>query len=240
MEPGIAGGAAATNPAAGKQFDDAIIVRPATLDDAQDVAQILAEAFPSLYRSTFGKLKEARMVRLLTALYRAGTLSLEATRVAERSGGVIGLVVLHVGKSIGRGSAAHYWRVLRRELPWWRLPHAFFGGISVNAMLSKRIPAGPELVYIEALAVAAADRGAGIGTKLLEDAADWASRSRRRQLALHVLEANYGARRLYERTGFRQWHPRGQTRRSILVPFSTRPPGWSAILMLRKLHPSPR
>jgi len=236
MKPGIAEGEV-EQPLSAKQGGEAVVVRAATLGDADAVAGILAEAFPSLYRSTFGRLDSRTIPRLLAALYQAGTLSLEATQVATDSERVVGLVILHVGKSIGRGSAANYWTVLGHQLPWWRRQHAFFGGLSVNAVLSRRIPQGPDLVYIEALAVAAGERGHGIGTLLLQEAADWAIRSDRYRLALHVLETNRGARRLYERVGFRQWHAPRPARRALLSLFSVRPPAWSALLMLRKLNP---
>ena len=196
-------------------------VRAARAEDAEAISAILAEAFPGLYRATFGRLEIPAVARLLAALYHAGTLSLETTRVCEREGRVAGVAILHVGLSIGRGTAGAYWQPLYQQLGLlWGL-RAFFGGLSANTFLNRRIPRAPDLVYIEALAVAASDRGRGIGTLLLEDAARWARESSpsRSHLALHVLYSNTGARRLYERMGFRPWNPRQRqwTRGSALL-----------------------
>jgi GNAT superfamily N-acetyltransferase len=200
---------------------ESLQVRAARPEDAEAVGAILAEAFPGLYRATFGRLEIAAVARLLAALYHAGTLSLETTRVCERGGRVAGVVILHVGRSIGRGTAGAYWRTLSQQLGLLRGLRAFFGGLSANTFLNQRIPRAPDLAYIEALAVAASDRGHGIGTLLLEDTARWARESSpsRSRLALHVLYSNTGARRLYERMGFRPWNPRQRrwTRGSALL-----------------------
>lgn len=189
---------------------DALQVRAARPEDAERVSAILAEAFPGLYRATFGRLDIPAVARLLTALYHAGTLSLETTRVCEREGTVVGVVILHVGHSVGRGTAGAFWRALYAQLGLLRASRAFVGGLSANTFLNQRIPRAPDLVYIEALAVAEPERGRGIGTRLLEDAMQWTRESApvRSRLALHVLYSNTGARRLYERMGFRPWNPR--------------------------------
>ncbi|HLV80485.1 MAG TPA: GNAT family N-acetyltransferase [Chthonomonadaceae bacterium] len=213
-------------PATAAPDSEALRVRLAGPEDAGAVSAILAEAFPGLYRATFGRLDAAEIARLLQALYRAGTLSLDTTLVCERASVVAGLAILHTGPSVGRGSAGAYWRAVYEELGLLRGLRAFFGGLSANAFLNQRIPRAPDLVYIEALAVAEPVRGCGIGTLLLEDAVRWtrACPPGRSRLALHVLYSNTGARRLYERMGFRPWNPRQRQ--------------WtrgSALLMLRKV-----
>jgi ribosomal protein S18 acetylase RimI-like enzyme len=213
-------------------------VRMATMADAEAIARILAEAFPSLYRSTFGRIEPYAVARLLAALYHAGNLSLETTRVAERSGVVVGVAILHLGKSIGRGTPGTYWHTLQRQLPWWRRLRAFMGGLAANAMLDRRIPRAADLVYIEALAVLAAARGRGVGSLLLQDAADWALENRRKRLALHVLSTNYRARRLYERVGFRPWHGMEGGHGPQWMSPPKRRSGWTAVLMLRRLDTS--
>jgi ribosomal protein S18 acetylase RimI-like enzyme len=203
----------------------ALKIRDARKEDSDAVAGILAEAFPALYRATFGPLDEPTRARLLTALYDAGTLSLTHTRVCERDGKVIGLAVLHVGESIGRGRVGDYWRLLVRQLGLWRAVRAFCGSLFTNAYLNGRIPHAADLVYIEALAVASEERGHGIGTRLLHDAVAWTQAHGRSRLALNVLQSNTGARRLYERLGFRLWHE--ESLRARLIP------SWGSLLMAR-------
>lgn len=207
-------------------------VRLATLRDAGEVATILAEAFPDLYRSTFGTYSASQTSRLLTALYTAGCLSLEATLIALREESVIGVAILHLGEPIGRGTARNYWRVLCQEMGVFTAVPPFLGGLAMNQLLTRRIPHAPDLVYIEALAVRASERGQGVGKQLLEAAQDWAEHRGFRRLALHVLERNHNARRLYERFGFALWDKPARHHRLPLPPGAS---GWRALLMLKTL-----
>ncbi len=58
-------------------------------------------------------------------------------------------------------------------------------------------------LYLDDLSVAAPYRGAGIGTALLRRAEDYARELGVPAVVLHVERANTGARRLYERLGYR-------------------------------------
>jgi GNAT superfamily N-acetyltransferase len=210
-------------------------LRNAEARDSGAIAEILAHAFPTLYRGTFGRWRHTDIVSLLHALYDAGHLPLDDTRLAEVDGHVVAVMVLHTGLPIGRGSAAGYWRLLQQRFGLWQSPRMFWGGIMANVMLDRRIPRAPDLVYIEALAVAESHRGLGLGSLLLADAEQWARARGRSRLALHVLASNTGARRLYERTGFRPWQ--GTPVRPRWQP-SLPTPSWSAILMARTLQPN--
>jgi ribosomal protein S18 acetylase RimI-like enzyme len=198
-------------------------VRAAVSTDAKEIAAILAEAFPALYRTTFGRLNIREVVRLLSALYAAGHLSLATTYVCEREGQVVGALILHLGQPIGRGQAGDYWRLLTRELGLWRAARAFWGGLLATRMLERRIPHAFDLVYIEALAVTEAHRGQGIGSRLLAEAERYARSTGRSRLALHVLSSNTAARRLYTRVGFKPWEGH------------TSPYRWGALLLERIL-----
>lgn len=209
-------------------------VRPACAEDGPAVAAILAEAFPTMYRGTFGPLPEPEIVWLLTELYRRGHLSLEHTVVAVHSDQIVGVAILHLQGPIGRGSATDYWRLLRMRFPLFGVLRAFCGGLSTNFVLVRRIPEAPDLAYVEALAVAASARGAGVGTRLLTEAFAWGRAHGRNRIALHVLHSNTGARKLYERLGFEPWtaQPGPVSPQSL---FARRPPAWSALCMLRRL-----
>ena len=207
-------------------------LRNARPEDAAVVAGILAGAFPGLYRSTFGSMDINAIQKLLQNLYAHGHLALTDTRLCEIGGQVLGIMILHTGQPIGRGSAAQFWRLLARRYGLLRAPRMFAGGILSNLMLDSRIPRAPDLVYIEALAVAEEHRGRGIGSLLLDDAEQWARARGRRRLALHVLANNTGARRLYERVGFHLWDIPGSGKR---WQHATSAPPWAALLMLRNL-----
>lgn len=207
-------------------------VRAANRDDSEAVAAILVEAFPTLYRMAFGTASVEKNVEVMDALFQAGHLSLDQTRVCEGEAGIVGIAILHTGYSIGRGSAREYGRLLRRHLSPMAAGRAWWGGLSANVSLNQRIPHAPDLAYIEALAVKQTERGRGVGALLIEDAFAWAQRHQRPRVALHVLHSNAPARRLYERMGFRLWQPTLAHRlRNRFAPLSS----WSALLMLREL-----
>lgn len=182
-------------------------VRPAQPGDAAAVAAILAEAFPSLYRAAFGELSIPTWAAILESLFHSGTLTLAQTRVAERDGRVVGVCILQTSGTIGHGGLRDYWRGLRRVLGFGQTVRAFSGGLAGQIIISGRIPRAPDLAYIEALAVTETERGHGIGTLLLREALRWTEEAGRSRIALHVLETNAGAQRLYEREGFREAPP---------------------------------
>lgn len=207
-------------------------VRSAGADDAPTIARILAHAFPSLYHSAFGTRDAELSEALLKALYSAGSLSLETTRVAVYEEHVVGVAILHTGGPIGQGSLGAYWYAVSSSLPGWRVLRAFAGGLTANWMLNGRIPRSKDLIYIEALAVAENERGNGIGSRLLKDASAWARERQRSRLALHVLVSNAGARRLYERFGFRPSH---SSAGSSWLQGLQRSSDWGAILMEKRI-----
>lgn len=180
-------------------------IRPAVPEDIPSFAAILAEAFPAMYRGVFGRLSKEEVTELLTNLYTNQHLSMESAYVCELNGQVQGLMILHLGKSIGRGSPLDYWRNLSGTLGFLDTLRAWFGGIVANLMLTRRIPHAPDLVYIEALAVAAAERNKGVGSLFLNSAMEWARINGKSRIALHVMANNKGAARLYRRFGFRRW-----------------------------------
>ena len=204
-----------------------IHIRAAGPEDATTISHILAEAFAAMYHWIFGRLSMQQTANLLIALYQAGTLSLNTTRLATRDGRVIGVAILHIGESIGKGTFRAYWRVTWQQLGFWRGLRAFCGGVFANFAINRRIPKGNDLVYIEALAVDAPERGRGVGALLLQDALQWAQARGRNRMGLHVLQANAVARKLYTRMGFRLYAPEPRPA----------PPGsrqrWVSLLMFR-------
>lgn len=209
-----------------------ITIRPATLDDAHDIAAILVEAFPSLYEWTFGRLGSERLVRLLIALYRSGNLDYSVIRLAATQQGVEGLAIWHMKGRVGKGPVRLYYRTLRSELGRLQTIRAFLGGILTNLMISVRIPEEDDLLYIEALAVRSTARGCGLGTALLQNAIDWGTSNGRPRLALHVLQRNADARRLYSRMGFALQSPEPPA-----PPANSKRGQWVSLLMVRPPDP---
>ncbi len=205
-------------------MENSLKIRDARPEDAEKMAEILVAAFPSLYEMTFGKLSQTQMVALLEALYRGGTLPLKDTRLAVVEQDIVGVMILQMEPGIGQGGAETYWRNLRSQLHFWQALRAFLGGLAADFALNSRIPHAPDLVYIEALAVAETARGQGVGSALLADAEAQALQHRRERLALHVLRRNEGAQRLYERVGFVLHLPEPRSKR-----------GGTALLMVRKI-----
>ncbi len=203
------------------------VVRRASISDARAVAEILAEAFPHLYQSTLGTRTDSEATELLFSLYAAEHLSLEDTHLFVRDEKVLGIVILHTGKSIGRGDARSFSRILLNQFGLFRGVRALFGGLGANYFLAKRIPHAPDLIYIEGLAVRETNRAQGVGSRLLEEAERQTRLRRGRRIALHVLHRNTAARRLYERVGFKRWHE--------APPTNKKPQGWSAFLMVKSL-----
>lgn len=217
------------------QTDRVLSMRTAHCRDAEVVARILVDAFPALYRMAFGITSEEKNVEVMAALFRASHLSLNKTRVCEKDGRIVGIAILHTGEKMGRGKAWDYARLLRRHLGPAAALRAFCGGLSANMTLDRRVPHGPDLLYIEALAVVEAERGQGVGSLLLQDAFEWATADGRNLVALHVLHDNVAARRLYAKAGFTLWQPTVAHRlRNRIAPVTT----WSALLMLRALNDS--
>jgi len=85
----------------------------------------------------------------------------------------------------------------------------------------------PGTWYVHALAAYPEYRGCGVGTALLGEADKLAATAGARELSLIVSNTNTGARRLYERNGFRE------AARRKMVKEGWRHPGTDWILMMR-------
>ena len=215
-------------------------VRHATQGDAEAIATLFCRAFPSLYLSAFGGKEIENLLPLVTQLYREGHLPYEHTLVSERGGEVIGVMSLNLGESLGAATLSSYSKTVRANLPFFRALRAIVGGIATERFLNARIPRAPDLLYIEALAVAETERGKGTGTLLLQRAEEYALQHSRSLVTLHVLRRNADARRLYERFGFREISPDAylHSSHSLIAPLvRLHDPGnrWVASLMEKNL-----
>lgn len=85
----------------------------------------------------------------------------------------------------------------------------------------------PDTWYVHALAAYPEHRGGGLGTELLAHAGKLAADAAKPALSLIVSDTNAGARRLYERNGFRE------TARRRMVKQEWRHPGSEWVLMTK-------
>ena len=88
---------------------------------------------------------------------------------------------------------------------------AGIGGIAAGLAWAKCDTDDPQLVNLFQMWVAPECRGRGVAAALLDEALAWARARGARTMQLGVMCGNDGARRLYERAGFRDVGAPGQT-----------------------------
>ncbi len=154
-----------------------------------------------LFDTAFGdKLRIAIPDRDKRVAYLARVLCREHVVAATRADELVGMIGLRSGEGAYRGGLL--------DIPWDPRPFRDLLGLrgAIRAGLNLRFadhrPAADEL-YVDGVAVAASERGQGIGTRLLDEAATIARESGFRWLRLDVIDTNPRAQALYERLGYR-------------------------------------
>lgn len=113
--------------------------------------------------------------------------------VALRDGQVVGIAGFKVD---GKGLYEPGLVMFLREYGW-SAPARLFG------LLMLERAERPDMLLMDGIAVSETVRGKGIGTRLLQAIEDHARRLGKRSIRLDVIDTNPGARRLYERFGFK-------------------------------------
>lgn len=149
----------------------------------------------ALYHEAFGrKLDAALGGRDVTASVVAAALRSDRVLVARVDGVVAGVCGFHAG---GAGALVITWRLLRAHL----------GVVSaVRAALLLTVldrTERPGRLVLDGICVDPSQRGRGIGTALLDAAAQLARDRGHRAVALSVVDTNPRAEALYRREGFR-------------------------------------
>ncbi|SNT12576.1 Ribosomal protein S18 acetylase RimI [Asanoa hainanensis] len=103
----------------------------------------------------------------------------------------------------------------RLRLPGARDLVAYLGDEPVG--MATGVPTDPTTVELISVWVSPAGRGRGVGDALVEALASWATESGVPSLKLAVRTDNAAARRLYERTGFRDAGPNPEDPAEILM-----------------------
>jgi ribosomal protein S18 acetylase RimI-like enzyme len=162
--------------------------RRATLADAAELAELVEFASEGLalclWTQLAGRDGDPWEVGRSRVSGEAGGISYRNALIAELSGNTAGTVI---GYPLG-----HKAEPIEPALPGLLVP------------LHELMNMAPDTWYVHALAAYPEHRGGGLGTALLAQAGKLAADAAKPGLSLIVSDTNTGARRLYERNGFRE------------------------------------
>jgi ribosomal protein S18 acetylase RimI-like enzyme len=172
---------------------DIVISRGLSEHQRADAVAIFEEAFGDKMRMAVRD-RDKRMA------FMARTYDPDHVIVATRGGRLVGMAGLRTRDGRYRGGLL--------DIPWDPRPYRDLLGVSgaIWAILGLRLadhkPARDEL-YVDGIAVSPEARGAGIGTRLLDEITTIARELRLRWVRLDVIDTNARAQALYERLGFK-------------------------------------
>ncbi len=175
-------------------------------NDAAIAAKLVFHTDVGLFTAFFGP--EDQALAPLEQLIRAGgnSFGYENIRVARSPEGILGLLLGYDGnekKRFEKTEIKAFVRVLGLpacvKLSATALP-------VINRLLTRNIPG--DAFYISNVSVKDEFRGKGVGTFLVQNTEKNAKRKGLKKLLLDVELHNDGAKRLYERLGFRQYGKR--------------------------------
>ena len=175
-----------------------VTVRPARPDaiDARAFARLLDQAQEGWFRMALGRTASATITEAFCQ--EDNEFSHRSTTVAEVEGEPVGMVTAYSGEE-RRGFGPNPIDLGHRRDLRYRAVSA-----ASSRMLEFLSDVPPDDYYVRAIAVDAAQRGKGVGTVLLEAAAEAGRDAGCRRLALDVAGSNRRARGLYERLGMVQ------------------------------------
>ena len=166
------------------------MIRQAISSDASSAVPLMMQAFGHLAFVLTGTDDEEEAAGILGDFFKeeANRISFENTLVLEEGGEVVGLVILYDGA-----------QARRLDLPLERAAALVSG--DPRYFISTE-PEESEF-YLDTLSVDPCCQGRGYGSKLIEAGCELARRLGHKRVGLLVEESNTGAKRLYERLGFR-------------------------------------
>ena len=171
-------------------------VRPAALTDARRAAPLLLEPIPSL-ADVLGSGRVALHVASSTFRSKHTIYSCRFALAAEDDDGLVGMLVAIPGADWPR------LRITTGVVMVRAAPHRAPLLIRRGRVLDRLTPAVPaDSLYVSSIAVAERARRRGVGSMLVQSAAERAEREGFRRLTLDVGSENEGARALYSRVGF--------------------------------------
>lgn len=173
---------------------DEITLRPATLNDAQRLAQLWTTTFPD----KFGPILGDKAERVLCDWLRLSERHLQTTTLAEIDETVTGFMVLETSPAPHADDGRWMWHALQ-------LNNGIFGalrGMLLMLLIDRHHPRHSHEIYIEMLGVDPAWRGRGVAHQLIAHAEAVAQQQNFERLALAVVNDNLPAIQLYEKMGF--------------------------------------
>lgn len=152
---------------------------------AVPATELYCQAFVDKLRPFLGD--EAR-----AAAFLAPCMVLDRAFVACRGSEVLGIAGFKLdGRGLFEPSAGDFIR-----------SYGLSGVARMAGLAAVERPERPDVLLMDGIAVSAAVRGQGIGTRLLQAIEDHARVAGKSSVRLDVIDTNSGARRLYERFGF--------------------------------------
>lgn len=181
--------------------EERFTLRQARAGDAPEAGPLVFEAAPVLFALLFGPQK-AEAVRALTQLFGLGgnPFGWEQAWVAVQDEAVVGVMIAATVEARQRAGRRLWWLLPRVRGAWamlGRLPEAL-------AMMRGYASPPADSFYVGILAVAEGYRGQGIGSRLLDEAAEQAVEARCSSTILHVEMDHADALRFYRRAGYEE------------------------------------
>lgn len=197
---------------------DSLILRPATAADAPILAELMnvaGEGLPAFLWAGMADDDEDPMAVGARRVARPeGGFSHVHARVAEIAGDIAGMLLgYRLPDPYDLDDPASY-------------PPVVLPLVELEAL-------APGSWYVNAVATTQAQRGRGVGTRLMALAESLAEETGARDVSLIVAEENAGARRLYERLGYRP------VARRPIVPFAGCPHEGDWLLMRKSVGATP-
>lgn len=172
-------------------------------------SSLVSEASALYCQAFMDKLAPFLGARDRAASFLAASLVPERAFVALNGGSLLGIAGF---KLDGRGLFAPTVAQFRQE-------YGISGLLRLAGLAIVERREHPDILLMDGIAVAAEARGLGIGTRLLQAVEAHARTHRKQSVRLDVIDTNPGARRLYERFGFRAEETSGLGVFKLLFPF---------------------
>lgn len=174
--------------------DQEITLRPATLADAEILAQLWVATFPDKFGPVLGDKAE----RVLYDWLRLSQRHLQTTTIAQIEKAVVGYLVLETPAAPRPDDGRWLWHALQ-------LNNGIFGalrGLLFMLLINKNRPLSQEEAYIEMLGVDWVWRGQGVADCLIQHAETVVRQQGLNHLTLTVVTDNLPAIQFYKKVGF--------------------------------------